>query len=232
MKKNILNILLLVAFFSVNGVAQNTDSIGVKKSFQTVEICGGISPKAYRKYVTSSKGYIMYGFWYDYSRNIKNNFYVSFVVNPLAGADDFSMTYYNANGFDIQKIKDNYWLLNMGVGIKYRLNLSKSNLQKHCLIFAVGDLISCKYVYKNTNTATVVRYNPLQNYTNSSSYLFSPYNRIDHNSFRFPVYLKLSYCKKRIAFSLTQYLFSHESMYYGSGFFERFYTNFNIGLTL
>ncbi len=232
MKTSTITLLVLVSFFNVKGTVLDNDSISTKKSFHTIEACIGISPKAHRKYVVSSKGYIMYGLWYDYSRKIKNNFYASFVVNPLAGSDDFSMRYDNANGFDIQKIKDNYWLLNMGVGIKYKLNLSKSNPQKHCLIFAAGDLISCKYVYKNTGTSTIVRDNPPQNYTYSSSYWFSPHNRIDHNSFVFPVYLKLSYCKKRIAFSLTQYLFSHESTYYGSGFFERFYTNFNIGLTL
>ncbi|MCE9538484.1 MAG: hypothetical protein K8R85_04595, partial [Bacteroidetes bacterium] len=102
MKNNII-ITFFVLFFSAVCFANKEDSTSVKKSFHTIEACIGISPKAHRKYVVSSKGYIIYGLWYDYSRKIKNNFHVAFVLNPLAGSDDFSMRDDNANGFDIQK---------------------------------------------------------------------------------------------------------------------------------
>lgn len=238
MKKFNITLFVIVSLFSMSGFSINTDSIGVKKSFQTIEICGGISPKAYRKYVTSSKGYIMYGLWYDYSRKIKNNFYASFIVNPLVGGNEFYDENYNedysSTGFFSLKAKEKYLLLNMGVGIKYKLNLSKSNLQKHFLIFAAGDCLSYKYIYNWTSVQTTTTYSPPFSHTGfySAKYnLWNHFNQFDMNEIAFPMFLKLSYCQKRITFSLTQYLFAQESIY-GSGYFERFYTNFNIGVTL
>ena len=232
MKKNIITLLILVSLFSVNGLSNNTDSTHIKKSFHTIEMCVGISPKAHSEYVISTKGFVMYGFCYDYTIKVKNNFYAAFVLNPLMGGDQFYDENYSNNGFSSSKKTDNYLLLNIGIGIKYKLNLSKSIPQKHCLIFAIGDLFSYKYLYKQSSANTLILYNPA---VNSTSYYIEKNNLgmrpSRNNSMAFPMFIKLSYCKKRITFSLTQHLFTNESIY-GSGFFERFYTNLNIGLTL
>lgn len=234
MKKSIITLFVIVFLFSISGFSLNTDSTSMKRNFHTLEVCIGISPKANSKHVVSTKGLGMYGFWYDYSIKAKNNFYATFILNPLIGGDQFYNEKYNNNGYYTIKNLDNYLLLNVGIGIKYKLDLSKSTAPKHCLIFAIGDLFSYKYLYKHSSTNNTISYNPP---INSTNYYNEKYNlsnnpiRFTSFSTAFPMFLKLSYCRKQITFSLTQYLFTQESIY-GNGFFERFYTNFNIGITL
>lgn len=234
MKKFIIILVVVLSVHSISGFPLNTDSTGVKKNFHTIEACVGISPKAHRKYVTSSKGYIMYGLWYDYSLKVKNNFYASFIVNPLVGGDESYNESYYTNSFSFRTDKTNYLLLNTGMGIKYKLNLSKSTPQKNCLIFTLGAFGSYKCTYKNTHDITGMRYNPPENYTYTNTYhynLSSDINRLSKNSVAFPIYLKLSYCRKRVTLSLIEHFLTSEYAYKRL-FYERFYTNINIGVIL
>lgn len=182
----------------------------------------------------SSKGDVMYGFWYDYSIKAKNDLHASFILNPQLGGDRFYKEDYSSNAFSSVKYSRNYLLLNLGVGIKYKLHLSKSDPQKHCLVLALGDLFSYKYLYKESSTGTGVIYNQSVNYTTSYNQKLnfkSRSNRLSSFSTAFPVFLKMSYCRKGVVFSLTQYLFTQESIF-GNDFAERFYTNLSVGLTL
>ncbi len=232
MKKNV--IFLFICLFSTVCFANITDSTSFKKHYHTIELSLGISSKAKNKNVASSKGHVMYGFWYDYSLKAKNNIYLSFILNPQFGGDQFYNETYTNNGFSSEKFKTSYFLFNAGVGIKYKINLSKSEPEKHCLIFSLGDLFSYKHLYAQSSTNVLILNNPS---INSTTYYNEKYNLknqpIRFNSFStaFPLFAKLSYCKKRLICSLTQYLFTHESNQ-GNGFYERFYTNINIGITL
>lgn len=232
MKKQVINLLLLLLLNPIV-TRSNSDSTFVKKGFHTLELCIGISPKAKRQYVISTKGLVMYGLWYDYSIKVKNNFFAAFIFNPLIGGDQIYTENFGSNYFSSEKNKENYLLLNIGLGIKYKINLSKPS-KKQFLIFSVGDLFSYKYVYKQSSMVQSTLYNPPY----SSIYSHTEYynlknNRLRFNSFNcaFPVFLKLSYVKDRFSFSLTQYLFTHQT-YYGTVFFKRLYTNLNIGITL
>lgn len=233
MKKEVICLTFLLFYISVC-FSSNGDSTTLKKNYHTVELCLGVSPKAKSKNVVSSKGSIMYGFWYDYNLKVKNNIYAAFILNPLVGGDRFYDEEYTNNGFSSERYSTSYFLLNLGISIKYKLNLSKTTAKKHNLIFAFGDLFSYKYIFKQSSTNMVTTYSPLFSSTSSYDRNYNlKSNRIRFTTFStaFPIFFKLSYCKKRITVSLTQYMFTQESIH-GYGFFERYYTNFNIGITL
>lgn len=233
--KTKISLLVFYLFLTTLCFSVDVDSINFKKNNHTFELCLGISPKTKNKNVVSSKGNAIYGCWYDYSFKVKNNFYAALIVNPLVGGDEYYDEISKVGLFATERVKDNYLLLNLGIGFKYKLCLSKSSSKNRVLIFSVGDLFSYKYLYKHSYTSTQMLGNPqvYSSYSVREKYNLSsnPIRFTDYST-AFPVFIKLSYCQKRMSFSINHYLLSQESKYGGHGFYEKFYTNFNIGLTL
>jgi len=232
--KNIKKLIIFCfSIIALKGAAFENDSIKTKKSFHTIELCIGMSPKVKKQEnFETPKSYAIMVIHHQYNIGMAPSVFLNINTELQHGEDlvrENFMSQYNIPLY--RQVHTKHITICSGLGI---LRIFKIRQKTNNLFFINGGLLfSYRYNYKKTKINSFVDENTgnVLESKNISKYHFGE-DRINFGiNTSSPLYLKFGINKNRILLSLTQYFFSQK---YDTELnnYNRFFTTINLGIRI